>query len=126
MAKGDVGNGELAGERARLGTALEDVQGMLAALVGFLGDDLYKIGLNTTTFLFSLSELVIGWLLLRQAEVALAALDGDPSQADRAFYRGKVAAARWFAHNVLPLLSARREVLAATGLEVMEIPAEAF
>jgi len=126
FAKGDAGNGALAGERAQLATALEEVQGMVGALVGFFGKDLYLIGLNTTTFLFTLSELVVGWLLLRQAEVALTALKGDVSDADRGFYEGKVAAARWFSANVLPQFGARRAVLESTDLSLMELADHAF
>ncbi len=126
FAKGEAGNGELAAERQLLGKALDDVQGMLGAMVGFLGEDLYLIGLNTTSFLFSLSELVCGWLILRQAEVALSALDGDVDEADRAFYQGKVAAARWFVRTVLPQLAARRAVLESSTLDVMELDERAF
>jgi len=129
-AKGDAGNGALATERALLGTAVGDVQGMLAALVGFFGDPsgrgLYRIGLNTTSLLMSLSELVIGWLLVRQAEVALAGLAAGPSAAERAFYEGKVASARYFTRRVLPQLTARRAVLEQTDLAVMDLPDESF
>jgi alkylation response protein AidB-like acyl-CoA dehydrogenase len=126
FAKGESGNGALAKERDLLGTALEDVQGMLAAMVGFIGEDLYLVGLNTTSLLFSLSELVCGWLILRQAEVALARLEAEVSDADRAFYEGKVAAARWFARQVLPQLAARRAILAASTPDVMELDDAAF
>ncbi|CAN5190360.1 acyl-CoA dehydrogenase [soil metagenome] len=126
FAKGDAGNGRLAAERQRLATALEDVQGMLGSMVQFLGEDLYKIGLNTTSFLFSLAELVIGWLSLRGADVALTALQSEVTDSDRDFYEGKVVAARWFAHNVLPQLTSRREIMAATSMEVMEMSDTAF
>jgi alkylation response protein AidB-like acyl-CoA dehydrogenase len=127
LAKSDAGGSELAAERQRLLTALDDVQGMLGSMVQFLGEDLYKIGLNTTPFLMSLSELVIGWLLLRGADVALRALGGEAvGDADRAFYTGKVAAARWYCANVLPLLTSRREVMAATSMEVMDLDVAAF
>ena len=125
LAKGDAGNGTLATERDLLSTALDDIQGMLGSLVGFLGQDLYLIGLNTTSFLMSLSELVVGWLLLRQAEVAIAA-QPSATNGDVAFYEGKIAAAKWYAANVLPLLTSRREVLAATDLSVMEMNDAAF
>jgi alkylation response protein AidB-like acyl-CoA dehydrogenase len=127
-AKGDAGNGALARERELLATALEDVQGMLSALVGFFGNErgIYQVGLSTTPFLFALSELVVGWLLVRQAEVALAAVSGEVSQADREFYEGKVAATRWFARNVLPQLTCRRELLEATDLAVMDVADAAF
>ncbi len=127
FAKGDAGNGVLAGERQRLQTALEDVQGMLGSMVQFLGEDLYKIGLTTTSFLFSISELTVGWLLLRGADVALTALKGDDlKDGDTAFYEGKIAAAKWFANNVLPELTARREIMAATSMDVMEMDDAAF
>jgi len=129
VAKGDAGNGALARERALLGTALDDVQGMLGALVGFLGEDsgrgVYLIGLNTTDFLASLAELMLGWLLLRQADAALAARPAA-APTDAAFYDGKVAAARWFARTVLPQLTARRAVLEATTLDVMDLADDAF
>jgi alkylation response protein AidB-like acyl-CoA dehydrogenase len=126
FAKGEAGNGALAKERELLAAALDDVQGMLGAMVAFLGDDLYLIGLNTTPFLYSLAELVCGWLILRQADVALEALAGDVGHVDRAFYEGKVASARWFASHVLPHLAARREVLASSTLDVMELDDAAF
>ena len=48
------------------------------------------------------------------------------SAADRAFYEGKVASARFFAREVLPRLAADRKVVEATTLDVMELPEEAF
>ncbi len=58
-----------------------------------------------------MGDLLIGWLLLHQGEIALAALDGDPTERDRAFYNGKVAAAEFFAKNVLPRLTAERKII---------------
>ena len=37
--------------------------------------NVYKVGLNTTRVLMALGDLVVGWLLLRQAAVALDKLD---------------------------------------------------
>ena len=88
---------------------------------------IYKVGLNTTRLLLSLGDVVIGWLLLRQAEVALAALTAGPrSDKDQAFYEGKVAAAKFFAQSRLPLLHAERVMLEGTNLEIMELPESAF
>jgi hypothetical protein len=64
--------------------------------------------------------------LLHQAEIALAALDRDPTDRDRAFYNGKVAAAKFFAKNVLPRLSAERKIIGAVDLTVMDLREEAF
>jgi len=88
--------------------------------------EIYRAGLNTTRLLLALGDLVIGWLLARQAEVAQARLDDDDQSADRAFYQGKIAAARFFAATVLPRLAAEREIAEATTLDLMELPEKAF
>jgi hypothetical protein len=128
FAASEAGNGRLKEERKLLAEAAADIKAMGDTMAGWaLGSlespsEVYKVGLNSTRFLLALGDLVIGWLLLRQAEVALAKLtDGED-----AFYRGKVAAASFFAKTVLPRLTAERQVLAATGLEVMDLPEEAF
>jgi alkylation response protein AidB-like acyl-CoA dehydrogenase len=128
----EAGNGRLKEERALLATALTDVQGMLGTLTGFLmasaedPNNLYKVGQNTVRLLMAVGDLLIGWLLLRQAEVALTALGGAPSARDVAFYEGKVGAARFFAKTVLPQLSAQRAVVEATDNSLMELPEAAF
>ena len=130
--KGDSGNGVLAAERELLGKALEDVQGMIAALGGWAmasqenPDEIYKVGLNTTRLLLASGDLVIGWLLLRQAEIALGALDAGSSGKDKDFYEGKVVTAKWFAQNRLPLLAAERAIAEATDDAIMDLPETAF
>jgi alkylation response protein AidB-like acyl-CoA dehydrogenase len=132
FAKSEAGNGSLAAERDLLAAALEDVQGIVGAMVGFLTAaqadvrSLYKVGQNTGRLLYALGDLVVGWLLLRQAEVALTALAGEPGEHDRDFYAGKVAAARFFARQVLPLLAAQRSVAEATDNDLMDLPESAF
>jgi Acetyl-CoA dehydrogenase C-terminal like/Acyl-CoA dehydrogenase, C-terminal domain len=125
------GNGRLKVERELLAKALEDAN----ALVGHMINDLmsaqdeisniYKVGLNTTRLLMALGDVVCGWLLLRQAEIALEKLGGDPGK-DRAFYDGKVAAAQFFAHTNLPRISAELAIAQATDLSVMELSEDAF
>jgi hypothetical protein len=77
-------------------------------------------------FLLAVGDLLIGWLLLRQAEIALTALDADPGPADSAFYAGKVTTAKFFAKNVLPRLTAEREIAANVDLAVMQLSEDAF
>jgi alkylation response protein AidB-like acyl-CoA dehydrogenase len=127
------GNGRLKEERAALATALGDVQGMVAAMIGFLTSaqqdvtQVYKVGQNTTRLLLSLGDLVVGWLLIRQAAIAVAALDGGTASArDRAFYEGKVASARFFATTVLPEMASRRKVVETTDNALMDLPEESF
>jgi alkylation response protein AidB-like acyl-CoA dehydrogenase len=127
------GNGQLKEERLALGKALADVQGMIAAMTGWLvrsqGEEpraMYQIGLSTRRLLLALGDLMVGWLLQRQADVALRALAGSPSAADKAFYQGKVAAARFFANEVLPRLTSDRKIIEGTPLDLMDLPEEAF
>jgi alkylation response protein AidB-like acyl-CoA dehydrogenase len=132
FADSEAGNGQLKNERALLATALSDVQAMVGTLVEFLTGteedvrSLYKVGLNTSRLLLSLGDLVVGWLLLRQADVALLRLTEGADGRDRDFYEGKVAAARFFAQSRLPLLTAERIVVEGTNLEVMDLPESAF
>ena len=89
--------------------------------------NIYKVGLNTTRLLMVLGDVVCGWLLLRQAEVALEKLGGDAvPRKDKAFYEGKVAAAQFFAQHNLPRISAERAIAEATDLSVMDLDEAAF
>jgi hypothetical protein len=88
--------------------------------------NLYLVGLNTTRLLMALGDVLCGWLLLRGAEVALAALDRDLPEGERSFYRGKLASARWFAHTVLPKLAVERGIAEATDQSAMELPEAGF
>ncbi len=132
FVKNESGNGRLKTERALLAKALEDVQAMAAALTGYLmaaqedPKSIYKVGLGSVRFLMSVGDLVMGWLLLRQSAVAMAALDAGASGADRSFYEGKIAGASFFAKNFLPLLSGTRQVVESLDNEVMELDEAAF
>src|SRR5215472_9008802 len=119
----------LRNEGRALRTLLGEITGYAAASLE-RPEEIYRAGLNTTRLLLALGDLVIGWLLARQAEVALAALDGERadhmSAADRAFYQGKLASARFFAQTVLPRLAVEREIAETTTLDLMEVPEAAF
>ncbi|MGB7798120.1 MAG: acyl-CoA dehydrogenase [Pseudonocardiaceae bacterium] len=124
--------GRLKEERAFLATALVDLQAMLAAMINFVMSgqqdprNVYKVAQQTVRLLMSTGDLLIGWLLLRQAEVALTALAGEVTGRDEAFYQGKVAAASFFARNVLPELTVRRTIVESTDNALMDVPEAAF
>jgi alkylation response protein AidB-like acyl-CoA dehydrogenase len=132
FVRNESGNGRLKTERALLSKALEDVQGMAATLTGYLmaaqedQQSIYKVGLGSVRFLMSVGDLMMGWLLLRQSAVAIAALDAGVSDADRSFYEGKIAAGSFFAKNFLPLLVGTRQVIESLDNEVMELDEAAF
>ncbi len=131
------GNGRLKVERGLLATALEDTNAIVSTMIGHLmsadtsadGGDLrniYKVGLNSSRLLMVLGDVVCSWLLLRQAEIALEKLDGGPSGKDKPFYEGKVAAAQFFAHQVLPKISAERAIAESVDLAIMDLSEDAF
>ena len=128
----DTARPELADARTLLATALADLQAMAAAMTGYLlssqenARELYRLGLESVRFLLVVGDLLIGWLLLHQAEIALNALDSEVSGRDRSFYTGKVAVANFFAKNVLPRLTADRKIVEAVDLTAMDLREEAF
>jgi hypothetical protein len=139
FTKIEGGDAQLDTERALLAQGLEDVQGIVGVMVGSLmvsdpraegGDprNLYKVGQNTTRLLMATGDLIVSWLLLRQAEIASTKLAGPTplNEADTAFYTGKIAAARFFARQALPKLSAERAITEATDNALMDVPEEAF
>ncbi|HEY6294301.1 MAG TPA: acyl-CoA dehydrogenase, partial [Streptosporangiaceae bacterium] len=151
FAAADGGNGRLKAERAALADAAAQVEAIATVMTGYLmasagaPAEIYKAGLNTTRLLMALGDLIIGWLLLTHAEIAQARLDelapaaggaaggsggvvppGASSAADRDFYAGKLAAARFFAATVLPRLAAERKIAEETTLDLMDLPEAGF
>ncbi|GAA5145118.1 acyl-CoA dehydrogenase [Pseudonocardia eucalypti] len=128
----ESGNGRLKQERELLRTALEDTQAMLGSLIEYLtgaaseATEVYKVGQHSVRLLMSVGDLLIGWLLLRQAEVAQTALDAGASAKDVPFYQGKIGVARFFASTVLPELTARRAIVANADNALMELDEAAF
>ena len=129
--KGGEGDDPFAFERESLGKALDDTQAHVGVMVGHAmasqsePTEIYKVGLLTNHLLWSLSELVVSWLLIRHAEVAQAALDGDPG-ADKEFYEGKLASARFFVKTAVPKVAMRRTWAEAQDGALMDLPDEAF
>jgi alkylation response protein AidB-like acyl-CoA dehydrogenase len=127
---GDDGD-QLLAERELLGTALEDVQGQLGVMTGHMMASVeepprvYNAALHANSLLESLAELLMGWLLLRHAEIAHAATP-DAAEADRVFLEGKVSSAKWFAANVLPRAGLRRTVAEQEQGDLMDLVDTAF
>ncbi|QRP46198.1 acyl-CoA dehydrogenase [Amycolatopsis sp. FDAARGOS 1241] len=128
----EAGNGRLKNERALLKQALEDAQGMLGAMIGHLTAsqedplNINKVGQHTVRLLMSMGDLLVGWQLLKQAEVATAKLDAGAPAKDVPFYEGKVAVASFFAKSVLPELSSRRTIVENADNALMDVAEAAF
>ncbi|MER7200190.1 acyl-CoA dehydrogenase [Streptomyces sp. CB01635] len=128
-----VGTGGEALAEAREALAKAAVE--LEAIVGVMLTDLaateqdtkniYKVGLNTTRLLLASGDVVVGFLLLRGAAVAAEKLE-TASAKDVAFYQGKIAAAKFFAANVLPGVGLERRLSEKVDLDLMELDEAAF
>lgn len=91
---------------AAQGSLIEIMQHL--AQIGMGGEvNLYMA--NSSLFLRVFSEVCVAWQWLKQAGVAQRALDAGTDE--EAFYKGKVAAARFFMNNVLPLTHASAQVI---------------
>ena len=128
-----LGGDELAAEREQLAASAGDLEAIVGAMLNQLGSveqdvrNMYKVGQNTSRLLLVSGDVVIGWLLLRQAAVAQAKLaEGGTSEKDTAFYQGKVAAARFFSRTVLPTVHAQRLIAEGIDNEIMDLPEAGF
>ena len=116
-------------ECALLQAALSDVQAMTGTLTTYLlaaernPTELYKIGLVSVAYLHAIGDLLVAWRLLVQADIAAAALDAG---ADDSFYRGKLAAASFFAKTILPAISTTRVLVENVDTDLMDVDDDAF
>ena len=123
--------GNNATEKVELGKALEEMQAIIGLLVTHAmasqekPEEIYKCGLNTTRLLMSDGDVIISWLLLRQADIAASKI-GSATGKEKDFYEGKIAASRYFIHNFLPLISATRAIVEREDGEIMKVSEGAF
>ncbi|MEU7294026.1 acyl-CoA dehydrogenase [Streptomyces exfoliatus] len=127
-----TGGDDLAGARDALAKAAVDLEAIVGTMITDLtatGEDvknIYKVGLNTTRLLLASGDVVVGYLLLRGAAVAAEKLAEGANAKDVPFYQGKIAAAKFFAANVLPGVSAERALAEAVDGSVMDLDEAAF
>ncbi|MEV4425876.1 acyl-CoA dehydrogenase [Streptomyces sp. R-07] len=127
-----TGGDDLAGARDALAKAAVDLEGIVGTMITDLtatGEDvknIYKVGLNTTRLLLASGDVVVGYLLLKGAAVAAEKLAAGATGKDVAFYQGKIAAAKFFAANILPGVSAERALAEAVDGSLMDLDEAAF
>ena len=123
--------GAHAAEKQALLKALADLNGIIGVLVGHAmasqekSDEIYKVGLSTSRALMAVGDVIITWLLLRQADIAAEKLAAGAGK-DSDVYTGKIASAKFFVATVLPHITADRKIVEATDSTIMEIPESAF
>ncbi|MFI7005861.1 acyl-CoA dehydrogenase [Streptomyces sp. NPDC050145] len=131
----ETGGEELTGARESLAKAAVELEAIVGVMLTDLAateqdpKNIYKVGLNTTRLLMASGDVVVGYLLLKGAAVAAEALAGGAAAKDVPFYQGKIAAAKFFAANVLPGVTGARKLAqgtSASGLDVMDLDEAAF
>ncbi|MEV5508865.1 acyl-CoA dehydrogenase [Streptomyces orinoci] len=125
------GGEELATAREQLAKAAVDLEGIVGAMLTDLAatekdvKNIYKVGLNTTRLLMASGDVVVAYLLLKGAAVAAEKLAGASTK-DKPFYTGKIAAAKFFAREILPHLAAERALAETVDQSLMELDEAAF
>ena len=118
-------------EKQALLKALADLNGIIGVLVGHAmasqenPAEIYKVGLSTSRALMAVGDVIITWLLLRQADIAAEKLAAGAGK-DTDFYTGKIASAKFFVATVLPHITADRKIVEATDSAIMDLPESAF
>lgn len=118
-------NVQLAKEYDALAQALSDAENILVLMMTKMSESLYHAGLHGNRILTGIAELVIGWLMLKQGEVAVDKISGATGK-DKAFYEGKLASVRFFCQDALPNLGVTKAMIETGDLALMDIPEEAF
>jgi alkylation response protein AidB-like acyl-CoA dehydrogenase len=119
---------KLGAEVKSLGKAQEAItRSAMKLLMWFQTGQLEMVPLVANRFCEMMSELAVAWLLLDGAviadEKAKSVAEGHP---DAAFYAGKVAAAVYYARNVLPGVEEKARQLDAEDRTALDIPDAAF
>jgi alkylation response protein AidB-like acyl-CoA dehydrogenase len=111
-----------------LGLAQEALGGCaMRLLMWFQTGKLAMVPLHANRYLEMMAETTVAWLLLEGAAVALekkqGVADGHP---DVAFYEGKVAAALFYARNVLPTVELKGRMMAEEDTTPIDLKDAAF
>ena len=81
-------------------------------------------GAGATPFLHLMGIVVTGWMWLKMARAAQAALTAGAS--DSSFYEAKLATARYYTARYLPDAGALRRKIETGAETLMALPADAF
>jgi alkylation response protein AidB-like acyl-CoA dehydrogenase len=119
---------ELGESVQRLGAATEALQGVTFKLQGwFMSGQVSLVPLASTRYLEMMATVVVSWLLLDAARIALEKLPAVAADhPDHNFYTGKKFAALYYARNVLPSVEAISKVLELADTSPIDIPDGAF
>jgi alkylation response protein AidB-like acyl-CoA dehydrogenase len=125
----DVAEAKAAGDPAGIATALEAALADLQAATMWLAQngmaDPNNAGAGAYAYMDLMGLVSLGWMWLKMAAAADAALKGDAKEG-RDFYEAKLITARFYAQRELPMTGAQLRKIEAGAESLMALPAEAF
>jgi hypothetical protein len=96
-------------------------------LMWFQTGNLPMVPLTANRFLEMMAEFTVAWMLLEGATIADEKRKNvAPDHPDWFFYTGKVAAAQYYARNVLPGVQEKARLLEEEDRSALDIPDAAF
>jgi hypothetical protein len=97
-------------------------------LMWFQSGSVALVPLHANRFLEMMAETAVGWMLLEGAAIARERLESKAASGtrDEPFYQGKVAAALYYARNVLPTVELKAKLMADADRSPLDIDAAAF
>ena len=123
-----AGDKELGSAVKTLGLAQEAVGGAAMRMLGwFQTGKPFMVPLHANRFLEMMAETTVAWMLLEGALIAIAEKKNVPAgHPDAAFYEGKVAAALYYARNVLPGVELKARLMGDEDKTPLDIPDTGF
>jgi alkylation response protein AidB-like acyl-CoA dehydrogenase len=77
-------------------------------------------------FLEVCGDVVMAWMLLWRARIALERLAAGPKEKDALFYEGQIKSAEFFVQTLLPVTFGKMNAILAAGSAAVDIPEDAF
>ena len=106
---------------------IETVKDLYDTWYANLDEKKHLIPLNAINALFVCAQVQVAECLMEQALVAQEKLGELPDDHhDRNFYKGKVAAAKYYVNQVLPKTFMLTDLITSEDMSVMECPEEAL
>ena len=110
------GDAELVAHSAQLHAAWADLRRTTQALLDAMHHDPNVALANASAYLEAFGTTVMAWMWLRQATLAARSLDADPR-----FYRGKLAATRYFFGHELPRAAPLHALLRSLDRSLLDL-----
>lgn len=111
----------------KVSAALNEVAETTTQLGGIaMSGDIEGYISSAVPYLHMFSRLVISWLFLWQSLIAEKSLAAGANAADQAYYKGKLATARFYLNNQLPYLHATAQILKSGERTALDFDEEWF